>query len=197
MTLPALSTPDRPLVVPTTPRQASGLRVLGLDLSITSTGIALPTGATCRIKTRTRDADRRLCIIRDHLRRILTEHQPHCAVIEDLPTKMRPTAVKGVGALHGVVKAELLDAGVPYAMVAPATLKSYACDHGRAEKHQLADAAYLAAGATFPDDRGGDQCDAWWLRAAAHHHYDRPLFDLPAAQRARLRKVDWPAITIP
>ncbi|MFJ4681999.1 hypothetical protein [Streptomyces sp. NPDC088789] len=41
------------------------LRVLGLDLSITATGMALPDGATHTFKTRTADGDRRLQYIAD------------------------------------------------------------------------------------------------------------------------------------
>ena len=171
------------------------LRVLGLDLSLTSTGVALPDGTTYRIKTRAKDADRRLLHIRDSIRDDLDEHRPHVAVVEDLPRHAMGAGVTAM--VHGIVRAELLDAGVPYAVVVPATLKSYACDHGRAEKQQLADAAFLAAGARFADDKGGDQCDAWWLRAAGHDHYGAPLFTLPQAQRDRLLKVDWPTGVTP
>lgn len=170
-----------------------GLRVIGLDLSITSTGVCLPDGTTYRIKTRDKDGDRRLLHIRDSVADDLAEQRPHVAVLEDMPTKMHPTAVKGIGCVHGVVKAALLDAGVPYALVSPATLKKYATDHGGADKARMAAAAYLAAGAEFADDRGGDQCDAWWLRAAGHDAYGVPLFTMPQAQRDRLQVVTWPA----
>lgn len=179
----------QPLPVP------GGLRVLGLDLSLTSTGVALPDGSTFRIKTRQADGDRRLVIIRNRIRAALAEHRPHVAVVEDLPIHAKGSGITAM--VHGVVRAELVDARVPFALVVPATLKSYACDNGRAEKPELAAAAFLAAGVEFPGDltpsgKGGDMCDAWWLRAAGHDHYGSPLFSLPAAQRARLTKVDWP-----
>ncbi|MFJ8855275.1 hypothetical protein [Streptomyces sp. NPDC102437] len=167
-----------------------GLRVIGLDLSLTSTGVALPDGSTYRIKTRQKDGDKRLLVIRNSLRAALAEHRAHLAVVEDLP--VHAMAAGRTGHVHGVVKAELLDAGVPYALVVPATLKSYACDHGNADKARMAAAAYLAAGVEFVDDRGGDQCDAWWLRAAGHDALGQPLFGMPQAQRDRLQKVDWP-----
>lgn len=174
------------------PAPVPGLRVIGLDLSLTSTGVALPDGTTYRIRTRAKDGDRRLLRIRDAIRRDLGVHRPHLAVVEDLPRHAMGAGVTAM--VHGAVRGELLDAGVPYAVVAPATLKSYACDHGRADKAQLADAAYLAAGVRFADDKGGDQCDAWWLRAAGHDAYGLPLFSLPEAQRARLSKVEWPEV---
>ncbi|AZM53307.1 hypothetical protein DMA15_12505 [Streptomyces sp. WAC 01529] len=172
------------------PLVGAALRVLGLDLSLQSTGLCLPDGTTFRIKTRQRDGDRRLCIIRDRVREVLAEHRPHLAVVEDLPTHAMSAGI--TGHVHGVVKAELVDADVPYGLVVPATLKSYACDHGSADKARMAAAAHLAAGVTFADDKGGDQCDAWWLRAAGHDWCGLPLFSLPAAQRDRLTKAKWP-----
>ncbi|MFI8853637.1 hypothetical protein ACIGW3_26075 [Streptomyces sp. NPDC053499] len=188
------------LVTPSThaePGPVLGLRVIGLDLSLTSTGVALPDGTTYRIKTRDRDGDRRLLHIRGSIRHDLATHRPHLAVVEDLPRHAMGAGVTAM--VHGVVRAELLAAEVPYATVVPATLKKYATDYGNADKARMAAAAYLAAGAEFPGDldaksRGGDQCDAWWLRAAGHDHYGSPLFDLPSAQRQRLSKVDWPDI---
>ncbi|MFE3488326.1 crossover junction endodeoxyribonuclease RuvC [Streptomyces griseus] len=190
MTIPGLIAPGALAPAAVAP---VGLRVIGLDLSITSTGVCLPTGATYRIKTRSAEADRRLLRIRDALAAELVEHQPHVAVIEDLPTKMHATALKIIGKLHGVVVGALLDADVPYAYVSPATLKQFAADHGNADKARMAAAAYLADGREFADDDGGDQCDAWWLRAAGHDALGAPLFAMPQAQRDRLAKVTWPA----
>lgn len=189
-TIPGLITPETPLPYAEQDITPHGLRVIGLDLSLTSTGVALPTGATFRIKTKAADGDRRLCIIRDRMRAVLADHAPHLAVVEDLPRHAKGAGITAM--VHGVVRAELLDAGVPFAIVVPATLKSFACDHGNAEKEQLAAAAFLAAGAEFADDKGGDQCDAWWLRAAGHDWAGDPLFELPQAQRDRLSKAKWP-----
>ena len=171
-------------------RAGQHLRVIGLDLSLTSTGVALPDGSTVRIKTRAADGDRRLVVIRDRIREVLAERGPHLAVVEDLP---RHALGAGVTAMvHGIVRTELVAAGVPYALVVAATLKSYAADHGNASKQTMSAAAYLHAGVEFADDKGGDQCDAWWLRAAGHDHYGQPMVRMPQAQRDRLRKVEWP-----
>ena len=168
------------------------LQVIGLDLSITSTGVARVDGSTFRIRTRQKDGPRRLTVIRDVLTVEVAEQRPQLAVIEDLPTKMHPRSLKPVAALHGVVQALLVDAGVPWAYVAPATLKKFACDNGGASKEQMTSAAFLADGATFEDDKGADQVDAWWLRAAAYDWLGLPLFTMPEAQRAVLSKAEWP-----
>jgi len=168
------------------------LRVMGFDLSITSTGVARVDGSTFRIKTRQKDGPRRLTQIRDVLSIEVAEQRPHLVVIEDLPTKMHPRSLKPVAALHGVVQALLVDADVPWAYVAPLTLKKYACDNGRADKAGMAAAAFLADGAAFDDDDGGDRVDAWWLRAAGLDWCGLPQFAMPQAQRDVLSKAEWP-----
>lgn len=195
MTIPGLLAPgevtfDDPAAAPT------GLRVIGLDLSLRSSGVCRPDGSTFRIKTRQRDGSRRLVVIRDRIRAELAETRPHLAVIEDLPQHAMAAGL--TAKVHGPVLCELIDAEVPFAYVVPATLKSFACDNGRADKREMATAAYLAAGAEFPGDldakgKGGDMCDAWWLRAAGHDWFGCPLFELPQAQRDRLSVVEWPA----
>jgi Holliday junction resolvasome RuvABC endonuclease subunit len=189
MTQLALTTAPSPAATTAAgPRPA----IIGLDLSIARTGIARTDGTTHAIKCRPEHGDYRLIQIRAEIRLVLATDRPDIAVIEDLPRDSH--AAKIVGFVHGIVRAELADARVPYALVTGATLKSYACDNGRAEKPDMAAAAYLAAGAEFPGDKGGDECDAWWLRAAGLDHYGHPLFDLPQAQRDRLLKVKWPAV---
>jgi Holliday junction resolvasome RuvABC endonuclease subunit len=191
MTIPGLIPAGaRSPVVDLVARAAEGLRVIGLDLSLTSTGICLPDGKTARIKTRQKDGDRRLQQIRDYIAAAVEAERPDVVVIEDLPKHAMAAGI--TAQVHGPVKCVLLDARVPYTTVVPATLKSFACDHGNADKSRMAAAAYLAAGVEFVDDKGGDQCDAWWLRAAGHDAYGVPLFDLPQAQRDRLSKVEWP-----
>ena len=171
------------------------LQVIGLDLSITSTGVARVDGSTFRIRTRQKDGPRRLTVIRDVLTVEVAEQRPQLAVIEDLPMnagRMSLTNLKNMACLHGVVQALLVDAGVPWAYVNTKTLKKYACDDGGASKHDMTAAAFLADGATFENDEGADQVDAWWLRAAAYDWLGLPLFTLPEAQREALSKAEWP-----
>ncbi|MFD3517750.1 crossover junction endodeoxyribonuclease RuvC [Streptomyces sp. NPDC058657] len=192
--IPGLLSPSAQSPVADVPVAPAGLRVLGLDLSLTSTGVCLPDGSTFRIRTRSKDGARRLVVIRDRIRGVLAEHRPDVAVLEDLP--MHAMSAGLTAKVHGPVLCELIDAGVPFAYVVPATLKSYATDHGSADKARMAAAAYLVAGVEFADDKGGDQCDAWWLRVAGHDALGQPLFGMPQAQRDRLLKVEWPEAVI-
>lgn len=172
----------------TAAQTAAAPRVLGLDLSLTATGVCLTDGLTLTIKTQQKHGDRRLVHITDALTSIIGDGSTvDLAVIEDLPKHAMAAGITGM--VHGVARSVLLRAGIPYALVAPATLKAFATGKGAGDKTPMVMAAYKRAGVEFPDD---NQCDAWWLRAAGLDWYGRPEFDLPQAQRARLDKVAWP-----
>jgi Holliday junction resolvasome RuvABC endonuclease subunit len=176
-------------------------RVLGLDLSITATGVCLPDGTTRTIKTRDKDGDRRLQFIVDHIGMALGEGLDgigdgcDLVVMEEAPPGLKGPAIKAIHMVHGVVRLRLIDFDTPYVVINPTTLKAYATGNNRADKTELAMAAYKRAGREFPGDKGGNECDAWWLRAAALDRLGAPEFALPQAQRAHLDKADWPLIS--
>jgi Holliday junction resolvasome RuvABC endonuclease subunit len=160
------------------------LRTLGLDLSITATGICHPDGTTVTVTTRDK-GDWRLVAIQHAVRE--QTRAVDLAVIEDLPTHAKSAGITGM--VHGAVRAVLLEAGVPYVLITPATLKAYATGKGNADKTAMAIAALKRAGREFADD---NQCDAFWLRAAGLDWYEHPEFSVPQTQRDRLTKVAWP-----
>jgi hypothetical protein len=170
--------------------------VVAFDLSLTASGIAYRDGSTTTVKTRKADGDRRLLQIAEAARiAVGGEHlglgpAPDLAVLEDIP--QNSFAAKPISMVHGVVRAVLLEAGVPYALVTAATLKAYATGKGSGDKVPMAMAAFKRAGREFPDD---NQCDAWWLWAAGLDRLGFPPVELPKAQRDRLEKVKWPGVT--
>lgn len=165
-------------------------RVIGLDLSLTSTGIALASGVTTVIKGAADLGDWRLCRIRDAVVNAMVLDRPDLVVIEDLPTHGKAAGLTGM--VHGAVRSLLIEREVPYALISPATLKAFATGRGNGDKTAMAVAALKRANREFADDKGGDQCDAWWLRAAGLQWLGTPEVALPAAQIARLDKAKWP-----
>lgn len=162
--------------------------VVGLDLSITATGIAHGhdfTGNTFTIGGPSEHGDRRLMTIVDAVQRVA--RAADLAVLEDLLHATQSAGVTGM--VHGAVRLTLQRLGVRYALVPPATLKVFATGSGRADKTAMAIASYKRAALEFRDD---NQCDAWWLRAMGLDHLGHPLLKLPADQRAALLRVRWP-----
>ncbi len=166
--------------------------VVGLDLSITATGVALADGSLLTVGPPAKLGDRRLTAIVDRL-----EHAPAMVYAADLVViegpVVRSSAAVVIGMVHGAVRSMLLGYGTPYAIVPPATLKKYATGKGNTDKTAMALALYKRTGLELADD---NQVDAWWLRAAGLHHLGCPIVDVPQAQADALAKVEWPTLDV-
>lgn len=162
------------------------MKVLGLDLSITGTGVAHTTaeGAVCThlIKTNPKARDRRLILIQDEIR--------VCAEGAELALIEAPTPRSASSVISGMVQAAarlvLLDMGIPYGTLMPASLKKFATGKGTGDKIPMALAALKRAGLEFPDD---NQTDAFWLWVAANYQMGNPLYDLPQLNQESLSKI--------
>jgi len=166
------------------------VKITGLDLSITAPGFCDPAGTAWTLKTSARTADRRLQAIRDEVRRAAAGADT--VVLEEAPPGLKGPAIKAIHMVQGVVRTELLDLGIPYAVVNPTTLHLFAtgekCGNGQA-KVRMAVAALKLAGLEFEDDNA---CDAWWLRQAGLAHYGRSDLSIPVSQFRVLEAVVWP-----
>lgn len=170
------------------------VNVLGLDLSLTATGITDPDGTYSTVVGAAGRGDMRLYDVVAALHHIReTFRQVDVAVIEDLMTHSIGRGSQ-TALVHGAVRLYLIQYRIPYVLIPATTLKIYATGSGKADKHAMRMAAFKRAGLEFPDD---NQADAWWLWHAGHDHYGHPTTPLPAAQRARLDKIVWPDLTAP
>ena len=166
---------------------ARALRVIGLDLSMTATGIATGDGGTFTVRTKA-VGDARLVVIANAV--IGVAQECDLAVIEDLPTHAKSAGITGM--VHGAVRAALIVARVPYALITPASVKKFATGKGNAGKPDMAVAAFKRASMEFRDD---NECDAWWLRAMALEQYRQPLMEMPVLNRSALAGVKaWPVL---
>lgn len=111
-------------------------KVIGLDLSLTGTGVADADGSAFTIKTKAARKDGRLLDIASTLRPVAA--RANLAVLEDLPYSARQAGVTGM--VQGVARVVLQEAGVKYAFLSPATLKKFATGNGRADKVDMANA---------------------------------------------------------
>lgn len=170
------------------------IKIIGLDLSMTATGICLPDGGTLTVKTDPKHGDRRLVQIKNVVAEAVRINSVDLAVLEESPPGLKGPAIKAIHMVQGAVRTALIDVGVPYAVVNPSTLKVYATGRKGANKTDMAMAAYKRAGLEFADD---NQCDGWWLRLMGLDRFGLAPFTLPVAQRAALDAVTWPAVPDP
>lgn len=159
--------------------------VVGLDLSITATGVAHPTGDTTETWRPTTTGDNRLSELVTRVRD--ATNQTDLVVLEG--PVLRSASALALGMLHGAVRVALTEIHVPYIVAPPATLKVYATGKGTASKADMRMALYRRAGLDIPDE---DQVDAWWLRAIGLDLLGHPELELPQTHRRALDRLRLP-----
>lgn len=177
-------------------------RVVGLDLSLTATGIAYPFdgGTFCAvIFTKLRGCER-LAYIRDEVMRPCAPVEvtdpgwrmvAPLVVIEGYSFSSRNSHSHALGELGGVVRLALHEAGIAYVDVPPSSLKKYATGKGNANKGEM-----LAAAIRRLDYQGAsdNEADALWLQAMGLDALGCPVVEMPAVNRQALTKVAWPVV---
>ena len=172
------------------------MNVVGLDLSLTATGIAT-NGGTEVLSTKLRGCER-LADLRDEVvgrcRRCgyIGQADANLVVVEGYSFNSRNSQSHALGELGGVVRLALHEAGIPYVDVPPAVLKKYATGRGNAGKAEVLAAAIRRLGYDGHDD---NEADALWLRVMGLDAYRvADASPVPAAHRVALDKVDWPEL---
>lgn len=154
--------------------------VIGVDPSLSGTGLAPDTGSLMTVKTHTKDGMKRLSAIHKAVLECAGNGYwagyPALAVVEDLPTHAKSAGLTGQA--QGVARMALVDAGVSVLTMAPATLKKFATGKGNADKKAMIAAWNEAHDAKVTDD---NQADAAWLR-----QYGRMLMYIASGRAVHL-----------
>lgn len=166
------------------------MKVIGLDLSLSSTGVACNLGWTARIRVAPAAGAGpfyRLRVIRNEVMGYV--RGADLVVVEGLAVASTTGQhLTRAGLWHLVM--EWIDRELPWAEVPPATLKKYATGKGNAGKDEVLAAVIKR----FPgiEVRGNDEADALVLAAMGADHLGNPMVDMPAVNRSSLEKVVWP-----
>ena len=161
--------------------------VVGIDPSISATGLALSDGSLMTVGGKPERGDERLLDIACAVGTAIS--RADLAVLEDLPQHAHAAGITGLES--GVVRLMCLRASVPYVLLPPASLKKYATGRGNATKGDMRMALFQRTGLDVRDD---NQCDAIWLRFAGLQKLGAPEVSLPVAQVRALDAVAWPDV---
>jgi crossover junction endodeoxyribonuclease RuvC len=170
--------------------------IVGLDLSLTSTGAARigPAGSwTTRFcPPKGLDSWPRLSWILEHVEDVVRDSG---LVVIEGPSYGSGSGVRQAGhhergGLWWLVTHSLWLDSRPVAVVPPASLKRYITGKGTAHK----DAVLAATIRRYPDIDldGNDQADALVLAAMGADHLGYPIAPMPATHRAALDTISWP-----
>lgn len=162
-------------------------RVVGLDLSLRSSGVAAGPGQVTTIRPGNVTG-------MDRLHRIRDRALDHCrdaslVVIEGYSYGSKHRAHQ-MGELGGIVRYTLWTNRIPYIDLAPGTLKKLATGKGNSNKYGVMSAAMRRLGYAGTDD---NEADALWLRQAGLHLLGLPCaVTLPKTHTAALIGIDLP-----
>ena len=136
--------------------------VLGLDLSLTGTGMCVVESnagdgkgllATINTTAKTRTEDRLISI-----RRTIAQasNGADAAIIEGLSYGSVGGAQAERSALHWMVRVDLYQLGVPYVIVTPMSLKKFVCGTAKAEKSMMIREVYRRWNVEAKNDNEAD-----------------------------------------
>jgi crossover junction endodeoxyribonuclease RuvC len=123
------------------PGTRNGL-IVGIDPGLAGTGFALLAApdhviACGTVVTTAGREGPRLVAITSHLRRLIAEHQPSEASLEELFMGRNSTSAIGVAQARGAILAVLEECRVPVFEYKPAQVKIVLTGYGKADKNQM------------------------------------------------------------
>jgi crossover junction endodeoxyribonuclease RuvC len=167
---------------------------VGGDLSLTSTGVATAAGETLSLQPpkHLRGMDR-LVWLRDAFGNCIAPfgRPADLVILEGYSYGSKFSHSHALGELGGVIRVWLHERGIVYVDVPPATLKVYVCGKGNATKDAVLVQAVRRSVREF---RGGDEAEAFMLRAFGMAAYGFPLFDVPVPNQVAFKKIEWPLL---
>lgn len=163
------------------------VKVTGLDLSMTATGVTHTQvdGTACTHEVKPRAiGDARLSEIVARLTEYVAGSE--LVLIEGFLNHSHSAGITGM--VHGAVRLRLQELGLAYATLPPSSLKKYATGRGGASKTEMAVAAFKRGGEVeFKTD---NECDSWWLWAAANEWLNHSVVRIPKAQIEALDAIE-------
>lgn len=168
------------------------LNIVGLDLSLSSTGVADSSGTRTfgySVKkgshwTAYAERLKKLGVLIDRAT------QGADLIVIEAPAYGSANSGYTMGTLHGIVQVLMFQRRRTVVYLGIQKLKQFACNHGAAPK----DAVLAAAIRDGSPARGFDEADAWWLRRIALHAYSSDVQALPIYRQNVIGAVTWPNI---
>ncbi len=178
-------------------QRSERIMILGLDLSLTSSGWATDDGEG-NIFTQPSDFDHPQARYEHILSVIINQlARSHVAagMIEGYGFAKRSPHAHAQGELGGIVRHGLWKRNVPYIEVPPTSLKKFTTGKGNATKSDMISSVTLRTGKEWSGKGADDRVDAWALRQMALAALGAPEYDWPKTNLEALNKVDWSAVT--
>jgi Holliday junction resolvasome RuvABC endonuclease subunit len=165
------------------------MNILGLDPSLTSTGICAGDNHGVAYQSREEDAAR-LVDIRDYVLRMCLENDVKCVIMEGYSYGSR-TRAHALGELGGVLKVAFNEAWIPYVLVPPTSRAKFATGRGNAGKAEVISAVSFKTNRSWSGKGIEDRIDAWVLHEMGLEYLGQSQYEWPAENRKALDGINW------
>ena len=165
------------------------MNILGIDLSLTSTGISV-NGETGTITTQAKGAER-LSIISLAILDAVIDNSIEIVAIEGYSFASRNSQAFSIGELGGVVRTRLWERNIPFVDIPPTCRAKFATGRGNAAKTEVMSSISAKTGIIFAGKGADDMCDAWILEEMCKTVIGVSEYEWSATQLSALDKIDW------
>lgn len=173
-------------------------KVVGLDLSLTGTGIVTatavatlkPPASVVPSKKNSLTEHARMAWVRDSIWAIIIADKPELVVVEGLAYASKTGKVNERAGLWWMVNMALWESEIAVAVVPPTTRAMYGTGKGNADKETV----FVETVKRYPefDIKNNNEADAVLLYAMGMERLGAPLVNLPATHTRAMGSVVWP-----
>lgn len=165
------------------------MRMMGLDLSLTSTGYSIDR-ETGIISTKTKGPER-LSIISNEIIDLIAIKLVDIVIVESYSFASRNSQAHSIGELGGAVRMRLWECGVPYIDIPPTCRAKFATGKGNASKNEVISSISAKTNIVWSGPGADDRCDAWILEQMGLAYIGKSHYDWPEDNLSSLKKIDW------
>ena len=167
--------------------------VVGIDPSLTSTGVATPSGVLA-VSVHSKGVVR-LLEMRDAVMGHVAVCDDPLVMLEGYSFSSRNSHAHALGELGGVFRVALFEFGVPYVEVPPTCRAKFATGRGNAGKGEVMSSVSARTGIAWSGKGAEDMCDAWVLQEMGLALLGRARYEWPRENLAALEKISLPDIS--
>jgi len=166
------------------------MNVLGVDPSLTSTGVCMSDDETMVFQPKTKGPER-LIQIRNFVNALVRAHSIDLIAIEGYSFSSRNSHAHALGELGGVLRVDFYEHGIPYVEIPPTSRAKFATGKGNASKTEVVSSISARTGIVWSGSGSDDMCDAWILRQMVLAHLGESSYSWPESHLAALEKIEW------
>ena len=165
------------------------MNILGLDLSLTSTGVCIGDDECVAYHSDSEDTQR-LTDIRNYVLGTGLEENIKCVIMEGYSYGSRSRA-HALGELGGVIKVAFDEAWIPLVIVPPTSRDKFATGRGNAGKAEVISAVSYRTSRHWSGKGVEDRIDAWVLREMGLQRLGQSQYLWSAENLKALDSIDW------